>query len=269
MGQSGKYFNASSSAKGITLTGKRGEPVKPIIPAAKQHDAVFADASILFDWTEFQVPKGSNRLLSVIAIVRGTDGVAQGALPFDLIFGRSIDGVAPSSLGTVGAAVTEFNWANNIIGLTQIVANDYTDADMVVLRIAKTSILQTEMVLTGEPISGVNVGYDTLYVAAIAKAQFDFRGTAEVKTSRDAAAIADGTTKQLEVTAKSAIVNFAVGDTLHSQVGKVLGKVKSIEGTDDLTFLKETVGTGISDIHVDGEFVYNINPIALIFGFEA
>jgi hypothetical protein len=265
MGQSGTYFNAEGTLvpqkKGVVV-GK----VRPTIEAALQNAGVFADASILFDWTAFQVPKGTSKLISVIAIVRGTDGVAQGALPIDLIFAKSINCEAPPSLGTKRAAVTTFNWSNHIIGFHPIVADDYSDADLITLRIAKTNV--DDMVLSPEPCSGTNVGYDTIYVAGIAKAQFDFRGTVEVKTTRDAAAIAAGTTKQLELTAKSALINFSIGDVLRDEDELVLGEIKSIEGTDDLTFLDQTVGTDISGVHTDGKKVYNIHPISLIFGFE-
>ena len=265
MGQSGKYFSAEGTLK-PEKKGKVTGKVRPIIEAAVQNAGTFADACILFDWTEFQIPKGTSKLVSVIAIVRGTNGVAQGALPIDLIFARSINCEAPPSLGTKRAAVTTFNWSNHIIGFHPIVAGDYSDADLITLRMAKTNV--DDMVLSPEPCSGTNVGYDTIYVAGIAKAIFDWRSTVEVKTTRDADDIEDGTTKKLEVTAKSALVNFSIGDVLRDEDELVLGEIKSIEGADDLTFLDETVGTDISDIHTDGKKVYNIHPISLIFGFE-
>ena len=59
--------------------------VKPTLLAAKQHLGAYADGDVLFDWTEFKLPNGTNRLVGVTAIVRGNDGAAQDC-PMDLMF---------------------------------------------------------------------------------------------------------------------------------------------------------------------------------------
>jgi len=266
MGQSGKFFNADGSTTGVWTTNIIKNKLRPIIPASRQHSGTFGDGTILWDWLAFEVPKGSSKLISVTAIIRGTDGAAQGALPIDLVFGRSIDGVPPPSLGTVGAAVTTFNWANNIAGYHSIVAGDYTDADLVTLRVAQSGITtgSKELVLTGEPISGHNVGYDTLYVAALAKAVFDFRGTVQIATARDAAAVASSAALSGVLKTKSAEVNFSAGDVLHDDEDLVLGEIQSIESSTAITYRAGTQ----DDVHALNRRVYNIHPVSLILGFE-
>ena len=270
MGQSGTYFNA----EGKLINRKKGRVkanVRPEIPASKQNAGVFADASILWNWTAFQVPKGSSKLISVTAIIRGKNGVAEGAVPIDLFFARSINGVAPANLGTQRAAVTTFNWANHLIGYHPILAADYTDADLVALRVAQSGLGtgSRELVLTGEPDSGTNVGYDTIYVAGIAKGEFDWTASAVlVATAADADDIEAGSTEDLVVKTGSAVTNFAIGDVLNDEDDLEFGEIETIDSATEINFLEETVGTGTSDIHTVDKKVYNIHPITLILGFE-
>ena len=37
--------------------------VKPTLPASKQHAAAFTAGDVLFDYTEFEIPKGTSRLI--------------------------------------------------------------------------------------------------------------------------------------------------------------------------------------------------------------
>ena len=58
---------------------------------------------IIFDWKAVDVPKGSCMLRSITATVNGEDGAISGSLTdLELLFAKSIDGVAPPSLGTIG-----------------------------------------------------------------------------------------------------------------------------------------------------------------------
>ena len=62
--------------------------------------AAFGAGNLLFDWTAFQIPKGAAKLVSLGVIMRGTDGGVQTAKDIDFYFGKSINGVAPTSFGT-------------------------------------------------------------------------------------------------------------------------------------------------------------------------
>ena len=81
----------------------------------------FTDKDILFDWHAFDIPRGANRLLSIIGIIHGTDGVDQNVfggttLDIELFFAKDRKGVAPPTLGVNNAGVTGEGWYNHIIG---------------------------------------------------------------------------------------------------------------------------------------------------------
>ena len=67
-----------------------------------------ANGDIIFNWTAVDVPKGGCLLRSISAVVNAEDGAyASGSLvDYELIFAKSINGTAPSSLGAINAAQT-------------------------------------------------------------------------------------------------------------------------------------------------------------------
>ena len=76
---------------------------------------------IIFGWTAVDVPKGSCMLRSITATVNAEDGAyGSGSLTdLELLFAKSIDGSAPPSLGTIGAAPScngTTNWARHLVG---------------------------------------------------------------------------------------------------------------------------------------------------------
>ena len=74
---------------------------------------------VIFGWTAVDVPKGSCMLRSIVATVNGEDGAIAGSLTdLELLFAKSIDGVAPPSIGTIGQAPAcngSNNWARNLV----------------------------------------------------------------------------------------------------------------------------------------------------------
>ena len=153
--------------------------VSPTMPASIQA-AVYADAEILFDWHKVEGFKGG-AIDGIKVIVRGTDGAAQTMVGIDLLFATShipttSDGVnlsinvAPSALGTTGAAVDTPGWFNNLVGYVPVAAGDFNDADLIYLNTANVN-------LAGKEIS---IGSGDLYVAAISKGALDFRTTVRV-----------------------------------------------------------------------------------------
>ena len=79
-----------------------------------------------------QVPKGSARLLSTTATIRGVNAADQAAVDMELFFAKSINGTAPSTLGDLNDPVdtatatgsTTTGWFRNIIG------RQFFDADV-------------------------------------------------------------------------------------------------------------------------------------------
>ena len=260
----GKYFN-------VTL--------RPTITASTQHAAAFAAGDVLFDWTAMQVPKGSSRLLSTIATIRGTNAADQTAVDMELFFAKSINGTAPSTLGALNdpvdtataTASTATGWFRNIIGRQFFDADVNgmgSSDDLVYINTIQSpgNIGSGSLVLTGEPESGDNVGYDTIYVAGIAQGALDF-STTVLARGGEAADVTVVETDKGSNDDPNADLIFQPGDVLHSGTDDVLGTVKSIaafgSSKQDINF---TAGT--SDIIADNEEIYNINPVTLIFSFE-
>jgi hypothetical protein len=229
--------------------------VIPTITASIQAGAAFADKDILFDWHKVDGFKGSE-INGITAIIRGTNGADQTVVDFELLFatggikvdtrGVSVD-IAPPSLGTVNAAVSLYQWKNNLTGrvLFDVDANAlFNDGDIDVLNLVTLSQLN------------LPVGQD-LYVAAITKGAFDFRSTVQVSTET---AI---NTKAVVVKTTGALVNFAPGDVLHDENDLVIGTVKSV--TDDTNLVLAENCASVSAVNKD---LYNIHPVQLIISSE-
>ena len=216
--------------------------VNPTITASKQHAAAFAAGDVLFDWTSFQIPKGSARLLSTIATVRGTNASTLGDL------NDPVDTATATGSSTTG-------WFRNIIGYQFFDASAQgmgSSDDLVYMNTIQSpgNGGVGNLVLTGEPESGDNVGYDTIYVAGISQGALDFSTTD--KGSNDD---------------PDADLIFQPGDVIHTGTDDALGTIQSIaafgSSKQDITL------TSGFDVDVaDNEELYNLNPIKLIFSFE-
>ena len=261
----GKYFN-------VTL--------KPTITASRQHSSAFAAGDILFDWAPIQVPKGSSRLLSTTAIIRGTNATDQAAVDMELFFAKSIDGTAPSSLGVLNSAVTaasaaaseKTGWFRNVIGrqFFDADANGMGSSDDLVF----INTIQApgnagggSLVLSGEPNSGDNVGFDTIYVAGVAQGDLNFSTTVLARGG----ITADGTsvvpTDAGSDDDPNADLVFQPGDIIHTATDQLLGTIKSISAFD--TNHQDIILTSGFDVDVaNNAELYNISPIRFEFSFE-
>ena len=225
--------------------------VSPVMPASIQASA-YADTEILFDWHKVDIKRASS-ISGLQCIVRGTDGAAQTMVGIDLLFATShiptpSDGVnvsidvAPTTLGTTGAAVDTPGWFNNLCGYVPIASGDFNDADLIYLNIATKSDLNI-------PVNG------DLYVAAIAKGALDFRTTVRVNET------GFGAGKQTVITldTKDATLGFAPGDVVHAVDDAVLGTIKTVDSATQITLTKANV-----DAIADSDIIYNVSPIQLI-----
>jgi len=232
--------------------------VAPIMPASIQA-AAYADTEILFDWHKVEGFKGG-AITGIQAIVRGTDGADQAAatlVGMDLFFATSHiptpnDGVntsidvAPSTLGTTGAAVDTPGWFNNLVGYVPLVAADMSDGDLIYLNMASKSSICI-------PVSG------DLYVAAVSKGAFDFRTTVQVNEANFAA----GTQTVITVDTKDVTLGFAPGDIVHAVDDAVLGTIKTVDSATQITLTKANV-----DAIANNDVLYNVTPIQLMLSSE-
>ena len=226
----------------------------PTMPASILK-AAYADTELLFDWHKVTDYKGGV-IRGIQAIIRGTDGADQVAatlVGMDIFFatsqikedarGISVDQVPPT-LGTTGAVPDTFQWKNNLIGQTSILAADMLDGDLVVLTIGGKSGL--DIATNGD-----------LYIAAIAKGAFDFTSTVQVSTETATS------TTAVVVKTTSALSALAPGDVLHDEDDLVIGTVKSVTDATNLVLTENCAS--VSAVNKD---LYNIHPIQFMISSE-
>tara|TARA_R100001463_G_scaffold94820_1_gene149445 strand:- start:1079 stop:1867 length:789 start_codon:yes stop_codon:yes gene_type:complete len=230
---------------------------------------------IIFNWTAVDVPKGSCLLKSVAAYVNAQDGsYSAGSLAdYELVLAKSINGVAPPSLGNIGAAqTTGGSIRNHVIGGVRLesAAGAGTLTKLAFGVVYTSSInggadtnIGPNIVIDLEPESGTNVGYDKLYVAGFqASARKWGTGVLLNEGNIDASA---APTNSITVDGTDATKMFSVGDQVyvHDLDTPIPGTLTEVT-TNTLTF-SETNNT--VDIDENDELL-NANPIRLKFGFE-
>lgn len=251
----GKYFNVE---------------VNPTIAASVQATQ-FDSGDIVYDWTPFDVPKGANKLIGITTLVRGTNGAKQEFIQ-EILFAKSINGADPSSLGTVNASADASlnTYANQLIGYARVHTNDYENNGLDYMSISTTST-DTESspsmttVLQGEPQSGVNVGFDKLYIACTSqtssKPDFQtnvFTTGAVADNQKVVGSLDDGSGGSAGITSK-----FAVGDIIHNVNDELVGTIASIDSA-----IQFTTVDNVSVAQVENDRLFVLNPIKVILHFE-
>ena len=238
--------------------------VKPIINASIQKLGAFADGDVLFDWTAFDLPKGANRLIDARAISRGADGVAN-SFAMAIHFAKTLNKTQPATIGTSHAAPQVGEYYNHSIGhLSSEELDTLTGAGGSIAGLNHHLFLNNrqaphEFVLQGEPDSGENVGFDKFYIAGVnIDGDPTFASTVQVGTS-------DTSTSSPIITVKTtqATKLFAVGDIVHDEDNQLMGTIKSVDSTTQIT-LEENCAN-VSAVNKD---LYVLNPIKFILSFE-
>ena len=242
--------------------------VKPTIAASKQNAGPFSAGDVLFDWVEFEIPKGTSRLIGATMITRPKGNATPTGNKFGsfLVFSKT----NTISYGIVNSATTTTP-SNDYLGFIELAEEDnFTQGAGTAIGMAgrgsNNDSMSTNLLLTGSQ-TGSNVGYDKLYMAAQALGAFDFRSVIAIAEDTDADAAAsqvittDGSVDESQI--------LAVGDVLH--IGTTVGTpaADSLIGTvaavaDNLVTLEAVSPTAL----VDGDVLYNISPIRVILHFE-
>jgi hypothetical protein len=238
---------------------------KLTIAASIQNAEAFASGEVMVDWTALEIPKGASCLRSATVLVRpkGDATPTNNVFAFDLVFSKT----NTVSLGTPGAAVTH-RPSGDFIGVLEVSADNFASA---ALQGTAVATLGTDieagsppLVLQGDPTTGDNVGYDTIYVGMIARGNFTFEsintvnetgfgvGAQTVITMDDASA---GTTMDCRE-------HFAAGDVLHAQDDAVLGTLSSAAAQAITLTAANTAAIADNDV------IFNINPVKIILGLE-
>ena len=235
-------------------------------------NVVFAAGDLLFDWTAFEVPVGTVELKDLSGYIMGTDTASQAGELFGLVFAKSINGVAPTSLGTINTAVSSVNsmqCRNNIIGYYNVDFGEQADAvfdEMVSYNLFGSNFSSATnpnfqgLMLEGEPAGATRTGFQTIYVAGVAEASFNF-GTgvliAGTHSADDLTIVVDG---------NDADEVFAVGDVIYA-CNASNGSSETANMT--VTAVAEELITVSSAPAITDDFeVMPRNPICLKFGFE-
>tara|TARA_R110002073_G_scaffold159905_1_gene315348 strand:- start:36 stop:818 length:783 start_codon:yes stop_codon:yes gene_type:complete len=256
-----KYFNVT---------------VKPAISVAALAAGNITNAEILFDWHGFDIPKGAARLIGMTVLYTGKNGEDYAPTDFELFWGKAnADGTAPITMGDDGAVVDTFGWFPNILGRSYIDASDFkNDGDLIMGNVlvpnthggtttnAGTTNMgypNSQIVLEGVPNSGSNVGYDKIYVAALAKATHNWGAS----TMECGAGLAT-TSPVLAVTdLDPRLSGIGPGDVLRDEDDNLLGTVKTVDSATQMT-----MENNLGNASAAGKLVYNTSPITLVLSFE-
>jgi len=238
--------------------------VKPTITASKQHAAAFSAGDVLFDWVEFEIPKGTSRLIGATMITRPKGNATPTGNKFGsfLIFSKT----NTLSYGTINGTTTKVP-SNDYLGLLELEdATSFTLGAGTTVGMAgraSNNVSQANVLLTGSQ-TGSNVGYDKLYMAAQANGAFDWRSINTVnETGFGAAAqtvitMDDGSAG----TSMDCTNHFIAGDVLHAQDDAVLGTLASATAQEITLTAANTAAIADDDV------IYNIHPIRVILHFE-
>jgi len=243
--------------------------VKPTIPASKQHLGAFTAGDVLFDYTEFEIPKGTSRLIGATMITRPKGNATPTGNKFGafLIFSKT----NTTGYGTVNSSQTNVP-SNDFLGLLELeTTTSYSLGSGTAVGMtgrASNTSSQANVLLTGSQ-TGSSVGFDKLYVAAQANGAFDFTSINAIAESGAADA---ASTQVITMDGSSMDVrdHFIDGDVVHigTSVGtpaadSLIGTVASADSATQIT-LDAVSPTAL----VDGDILYNIHPIRLILHFE-
>ena len=254
----GKYFNITKKIE---------------VAASKQHEGAITSGQVIADWQEIQVPKGSCCLRSLVMLIRpkGDAGPTKNSKPFDIVFAKT----NTVSLGTVGTAI-DHRPNNDIIGMIEIEAGSYGTGAWDSTAIASASMSgdgeasTVPLIITGDPTTGDNVGFDTIYVGVISKDDtLDFSSINAIAEAGTAGA-ASTQVITMDGTGMDVREHFAAGDIVHigtsagtPAADSLIGTIQSADSATQLTL----TSTSATDL-VDGDILYNLHPIVLHMGFE-
>jgi len=251
----GKYFQAI---------------VKPTIAASTQHVA-FSNRDVLFDWTPIEIPKGTAKLVSVVAFVRPNPdaGPTSGFAPaFNMWFAND----DRTSFGTPNSAQDNRPHMRDLVGCLEMNTESH---------IAMGSNNSIATFVSGPTLDGdhgkfdsllftpkhdldaTTAGHGTIYFACTTGGHV-FGETLIRINDGDIDTSSPGTTLVTDGSSMDVREHFEAGDILHAHDDAVIGTVASVDSATNIT-LTESISTGVL---ADDDYVYNINPIKFVFNFE-
>ena len=247
--------------------------VKPNLAALT---TAFTATDLLFDWTPIEIPRGGCSIETIQMHYAGTNGTAQTPKDIELIFAKSVNGVAPPTLGTSNGAITSTAVAQaarpHIIGYKHLDVSAMVDTgvDLVAYNLlgsfsAKPNV-KMNIMLEGESAgypSTKGPGYQTVWMAGLAIEGGEDFNTGVLLNETDSGALAAGGTALLDVDGTDPRLVFAPGDELIAADGALIGIVQSVD-SDVLITLEAAHTAALAN---DDE-ICNRQPITFVFGLE-
>jgi len=226
----------------------------------------FGSGDLMFDWTEFSIPKGGARLIGVTALVKGAD-IARQEIAMDIYFAKPLTSdrtTAPTSLGTVNGTAAGAGFSNELLGALVINAEDYRDHldNMSVAHVNFISGAANTSSGAGFVLDDVthpynNPSYNKYYIGVCAGGAFDF-GTGVL--ANDAVEVGATT---FAVDGNAASKAFGPGDVIVDNGNAAIGTVKTVSTTSI------TLESGCTEAVGDDDEIVPKNPITFILHFES
>ena len=249
----GKYFTASC---------------QPNITASKQHAGAFSAGHVLFDWTALTVPRGSACIRSITMLTRPKGDATPTANQFQLSLVFSTTNT--TSLGTIRSTPDKVP-NDDIIGTLEFDSANYARSSLISTSVATagggtgdTESAFPPLVITPAENSSTTTGFEKIYVAAVANGAWVWGQTVNQINDGDIDSSSPGTTLVMDGSSMDIREHFIAGDVLHAHDDAVIGTVASVTNATTLE-LTESIATSVLE---DDDYVYNLNPITLVFGFE-
>jgi len=231
--------------------------VKPDITGQNAVTA-FADEDLIFDWTEFSVPKGGARLIGVTTIMRGTNGSRQ-EHALDLYFAKAENGnSAPGTLGTVNSSTGGQGYFNNLLGCLNVPVTDFRDG-LDYMAVAHTNNVATGPGFVMDDLThpAGYTGFNKYYLGVVSKGTPDF-GTGVL--ADDPVSVNDTSIVVKTIDARKV---FDVGDVLVDNGNAAIGTIKSIGSATAIT-----LESGATEAVAGDDEIVNKNPVTFILHFE-
>ena len=245
--------------------------VLPIIPVANMIDSdksdnAFGSHDVLFNWTAFDIPKGSAMLKNVTLLVAGNHGARQAEANIKLLFAKKYKGTAPGDLGTPNATANGLGYMKNILG-----AMEFDNTDTLGVSTDYFSVMQSGYEVAGDTkfgpgnfvIEGEAANKDgttTVYVAGISGGALNFSTSVLAN-----GAVTSGAATDITVKTVVAGRHFDVGDViLIHDSDTAIGTISSIPDATSI-ILESANGVAIAD----EDEIMPQSPVKIILHLES
>jgi len=247
----------------------------------------YENHDVLFDWHRFEIPRGGCSIKSFNMIVAGLDGAARAAKDMELFFAKSVNGVAPPSLGNPNSdsrvkvnftACRTHMIAHKLLDGGAMENSDtytlsYNMWDQTVVGDQVQNQLQPGgIMLQGDTnYPGTTQGYQSVWIAAVAMGAFTFGTGVLLNQASDQLPSSNAAQPPGPVALVTDGVDaddvFAVGDEIMSYLdanGATPGVVGTVIAVAPNLLTVDKVTAGFAD---DSELCFR-GPIQFNFGLE-